>query len=72
MDPARASMTALGAAYRATTILGSIYSMPEGVRLQIDRLAFAAFVLPSLLQLAACYLLFFPGRHWFAKRAAPS
>jgi len=43
-------------------------SLPDGVHMVLDPYALAIAVLPVLLNIVACILLFAPGRHWFERR----
>lgn len=47
----------------------SLSNMPAGVKYQPDNMAYVWMLLPSLIYLTASFLVFFPGRAWFAKRS---
>jgi hypothetical protein len=43
-------------------------SLPAGVNYAVDPVAIVMFLLPSLVYLVAVFLVFVPGRAWFARR----
>jgi hypothetical protein len=63
-------LTLLGALSFIFQLWIGLTQMPAGVRMAMDPKAIALMALPLVLNIAALFLLFVPGRKWFRRREA--
>jgi hypothetical protein len=60
-------LTVLGL-FNVMTAFSAMLNLPEGIKLTYDLVQVAYLIVPVVLNCVVVYLLFFPGRQWFANR----